>query len=89
MGIIGNIQNRIVEYINQVFLCNLGSGEFFPNNIHRAKYYFNHSKKTEKPNNTTVLPLGGSVYCKRPPIHTLMIFFLTLSPHSGTIKKSG
>jgi hypothetical protein len=29
MGIIGNIQNRIVEYINQVFLCNLGSGEIF------------------------------------------------------------
>jgi hypothetical protein len=32
MGIIGNIQNNIIViYKNQVFLCNLGSGEIFSN----------------------------------------------------------
>jgi hypothetical protein len=48
MGIIGNIQNNIVViYEIMFFLCNLGGGEIFPNNIHRVKYHFTHSKKTE------------------------------------------
>jgi hypothetical protein len=49
---------------NKVFYCNLGSGKFFPNNIHRANYHITHSKKQKKPDNTTVLPLGGIVYRK-------------------------
>jgi hypothetical protein len=44
------------------FLCNLGSGKFFPNNIRRANYHFTHNKKLKKPDNTT--PLGGIVYLK-------------------------
>jgi hypothetical protein len=45
----------------------LVAGKVFPNNIHRANYYFIDSKKTEKKtDNTTVLPLGGIVYRKKP-----------------------
>jgi hypothetical protein len=68
MGIIGNIQNNIVViYEIKSFLCNLGSGKFFPNNIHRKNYHFTHSTELKKKSdNTTVLPLGGIVYHKRP-----------------------
>jgi hypothetical protein len=38
---------------------NGGKRKNFPNNIHRAKYHFTHSKKTD---NTTLLPLSGIVY---------------------------
>jgi hypothetical protein len=44
----------------------MSAGKFFPNNIHRANYYFTRSKKLKKTDNTTVLPLGGTVYYKRP-----------------------
>jgi hypothetical protein len=39
--------------------------KFFPNNIHPAIYHFTHSKKTEKPDNITILLLGGIVYRKK------------------------
>jgi hypothetical protein len=68
MGIIGNIQNNIVIiYEIKSFYATFAAGKFFPNNIHRANYHFTHSKKLKKPDNTTVLPLGGIVYRKKPP----------------------
>jgi hypothetical protein len=49
MDIMGNIQNNIVViYEIKSFLCNLSSGEIFPNNIHGANYHFTYSKKLEK-----------------------------------------
>jgi hypothetical protein len=46
------------------FLCNLGSGKFFPNNIRRANYHFTHSKKLKKKPDNNTTPLGGIVYLK-------------------------
>jgi hypothetical protein len=37
------------------------------------KNHFTHSKKTEKTNNITVLPLNGIVYRKRPQSKTIWI----------------
>jgi hypothetical protein len=63
MGIIGNIQIKIVViYEIKSFYVVLAVGKIFSNNIYRANYHFTHSKKTEKNDNTTVLPLGGIVY---------------------------
>jgi hypothetical protein len=79
MSILGIIQdNIIVIYEIKSFYVTLAAGRFFPNNIHRANYHFTHSKKLKKkPDNTTVLQLGGIVYRKRPlPISHLLYFFL-------------
>jgi hypothetical protein len=67
MNIIVNIQNNIVV-IHEIksFYVTLAAGKFFPNNIHQANYHFTHSKNLKKTGNTTVLPLGGIVYRKRP-----------------------
>jgi hypothetical protein len=62
-------------------LCNLGGGEFFSNNIHRANYHFTHSKKLKTPDNTTVLPLGGIVYSKRPRGESVRRLFLLHTTH--------
>jgi hypothetical protein len=67
MGIIGNI---VVIYEIKSFYVTLAAGNFFPNNIHRANYHFTHSKKLKKPDNTTILLLGGIVYRKRPHLQT-------------------
>jgi hypothetical protein len=70
MSIIENIQNNIVViYEIKSFYVTLVAGKFFPNNKHRANYNFTHSKRTEKIDNTTVLPLGSIVYRKKPLSH--------------------
>jgi hypothetical protein len=67
MGIIRNKHNNIVViYEIKSFYVTLAAVKFFPNNIHRANYHFTHSKKLKKNDNTTVLPLSGIVYRKRP-----------------------
>jgi hypothetical protein len=65
--IIGNIKNNIVVICEiKSFYVTLAAGKYFPNNIHRANYHFTHSKKLKKTDNITVLPLGGTVYGKKP-----------------------
>jgi hypothetical protein len=67
MSIIGNIQDKIVViYEIKSFYVTLAPGKFFPNNTNRASYHFTHSKKLKTPDNTTIPPLGGIVYSKRP-----------------------
>jgi hypothetical protein len=67
MSIVRDIQNNtVVIYKIKSFYVTLAAGKFFPNNIHRANYHFTHSNKLKKIDNTTVIPLGGIVYRKRP-----------------------
>jgi hypothetical protein len=64
-GYFGNIQNNIVViYEIKSFLCNLGSTEFFQIIYMEQITILPTVKKTEKADNTTVLPLGGIVYRK-------------------------
>jgi hypothetical protein len=69
MVIIRNIEDDIVViYEIKSFYVTLAVENFFPNNIHQANYHFIHSKKLKKTDNTTVPPLGGIRYRKRPQI---------------------
>jgi hypothetical protein len=78
MGIIGNIEDNIVViYEIKSFYITLVARKFFPNNTHGANYDFTHSKKLKKNDNTTVPPLGGIVYRKRPLVHGRVVCTIT------------
>jgi hypothetical protein len=58
--------NIVIIYEIKSFYVILAAGIFFLKNIHPASYHFTYSKKIEKIDNTTVLPLDGIVYRKTP-----------------------
>jgi hypothetical protein len=67
------------------FYVTLVMGKFFPNNIHRANYHFTHSKKLKQTDNTTVLPLDGIVYRKRPLISNIHNYTVLTKEHNEEI----